>query len=369
LFESLSNLGYSVKVLLLSSEDRAIRRDKLFIRAFRVKKWLPAITLIRLYLHFLSSALKERELAVMIVDWRIFPVLLPVTILRRPMSVMLNLSRPVGIGGILGRIHFLQFRVSLMLAGHLVDVISAVSPFEAEELSRLGDIPKAKMVVIPSPLDRVFTDYEPTVDKNCIRRKLGIGQLIDKKIVLYHGVLEESRGITTVVATFAKAFQGSDDVVLLLVGNGTAKQSVQAMIRQERLRNCVVMGPVPYLAVPEIISASDLGLVVLPDNPWWRYQCPTKLIELLAMRKRVVASDLPAIRWVGQDSELITYVRKLDAEELKAAITTSLGRDRTACIDTRSLDRFKIESLASELDSIIREKHRKKKVNRYADAR
>jgi glycosyltransferase involved in cell wall biosynthesis len=179
--------------------------------------------------------------------------------------------------------------------------------------------------------------------------------LVNKKVVLYHGEIEEYRSITEVVNEFTKAFRDRDDIVLLIVGEGSARKPLEMRIRRNELRKCVVMGPVPYQTVPRIMSSCDVGLVILPDRPCWRNQCPTKLVEFLAMGKPVVASDLPGIRWASGNSPLVTYVKNFKAEELRHAITTALATDRAARETGSERARaFSSRGLASKFDSIMK---------------
>jgi glycosyltransferase involved in cell wall biosynthesis len=78
--------------------------------------------------------------------------------------------------------------------------------------------------------------------------------------------------------------------------------------------------------MPKVIEASDIGIVLFPDHPWWYFQCPTKLIELLAMGKPVIASDLPAIRWGAGKSQAIVYMKNLSVSAFKEAVKTALNK-------------------------------------------
>jgi len=357
LFESLSSLGYSIVLLMFSSESKVVQVGQLRIETLGVKRWLPVITIMRIYFHFLSLILRDRRASAIIVDSLLLPMLLPARVVHKTTGVMLNLSRPVLVGGVLGKIRLLRFRFSLMLAKHLAEVITAISPFEAREFSKLGRIPEEQMVIISSPIDSIFTRQKLHRDMNQTRRRLGIGHLAGKKILLYHGALEEARGTVEFVAAFARAFLDRPDVALLIVGEGSARALVEDRIRRDSMVNCFLISSVPYSTVPELISACDLGLVILPNHEWWRYQCPTRLAEFLAMGKPVVATDLPGIRWVAQSSKLVTYLRNLEIDEVRNAIERALKQadPRTAHTDIDLVGMFTTKSLARRLDSVLRQ--------------
>jgi len=352
IFQSLSELGYFVRIIVPSSRNQVKERGHLKVETLRVVRWIPLATLVYLYVQVLRSILRERDLSAMLADQAMLPLMGLVRILSKSRTIMLNSSRPVGYGGILGRIRFLQFKFSLILARYFADAVTAISPMEAEDFSRLGHIPKDKMVVVASPVTKIFTRHLPGTSDE-LRRRLGLDRLCNKKVLLYYGSLVESRGIFQVLNVFSEAFENSDRVVLLVVGEGSARKTIERLILTKRIRNCVSMGPVPYSKMPEVISACDLGLVILPDHPWWRYQCPTKLIELLAMGKPVVASNLPGVRWGAGGSSLVTYINGLEPESFRAAVIEALRAPRRSEETWTYVERFTSENLAIKIDSII----------------
>ena len=352
LFENISRLGYQVKVVLPSTSNKLVKNKSFSVIGLKVKRTGPITTFLSPYLwkHFMKI-LSENRPSTLIFDTWMLPLFLLAKLLYKSEGILQILSRPVGQSGFKGWLSFLSFRLSLMLSKGFVNRVTAVSPFEAVEFSRMAKIPKDKMMVLPSPLGEQFTKRSP-IDKDQLRLKLGLDVLLSKKVLLYHGVLHEGRGILKVLEIFANSFKGDDEIALLLVGDGPAKDSVKRFILDNEVHNIIFHGPVPYSSMPEIIEASDVGLVLLPDHPWWRYQCPTKLIELLAMGKPVIASDLPGIRWIAGSSPSVVYLRNFTVSAFKEAIKKALmKRDRN--IGQEMIDRFSSHSLALRLSKVV----------------
>ena len=351
IFEAMADLGYSVKLIFPSSTAVHIRRYGLEIVAVRVRKWLPFVTLAYVWFQFLRLMLREPKLSVLIADHHMFPLVVAVKLLRQTRIVMLNRSVPM-VMGFLGKITFFHFRVLLTLTKYTANLVTATTPLWAEEFSRLGRIPIRKIVVIPSVVSAAFNEYKPRKDKSELRRELGISRsMVGKRIVLYHGVLDAKRGILDLVQSFKDAFDDQDDVVLLIVGQGPAKESILSLVKRSGITNCVVLDRVPYATIPKVISACDLGLVILPDMLIYRYECPIKLVELLAMRKPVIASDLPGMRWGAGDSSLVTYVHSFNGPELKRAVTSALNLNHAPSQANRNefYRRFASEQAARKL--------------------
>jgi teichuronic acid biosynthesis glycosyltransferase TuaH len=69
-----------------------------------------------------------------------------------------------------------------------------------------------------------------------------------------------------------------------------------------RLRpNVRWVGPKPFDALPGYLRVIDVGVVPYRDSPFNRGSFPLKTLEYLAAGRAVVATDLPAIRWLATD--------------------------------------------------------------------
>ena len=356
LFKALAKLNYRVKVLLPSVSNKIMENGSLLVIGLKVKRYVRFFTLISLYKQYLRFILEERP-CVLMFDFPMLPLFLFTKFLWRSKGIMLVLSRPVGEQSFLKWLHF---RLSLIIGRLFVNVFTAISPFEAAEFSRLGKIPRHKVIVVPSPLGEEFERFNFSRNINELRSKLGLDMLLGKKVLLYHGALDERRGILQLLELFNKSFKGDDKVVLLLVGDGPAKDSIRSFIQRNKINNILLLDPVPYSKIPELISACDVGLVLLPDHPWWRYQCPTKLIEFLALGKPVIASDLPGIRWVAGNYPLTLYLKVWNEQEFHKTVTWSLSliNETSYTLDYKELyyrviSRFGSRSIALKLKDLI----------------
>jgi len=364
LLKALARFRYRVKVLLPSSSSKMIDDGFLLVRGSEVKIRTPLFTLLAFVKQNWRLILEEKPL-ILVFDYRTLPLFLLTRILFKTKGIMLILSRPIVKQGFLDDLHSCFFRLSLMFGKLWVDAFTATSPFEAFEFSRLGKIPKGKITVVPCVLGEQFERFNSVMDVDQLRLKLGLNMLLGKKVLLYHGILHEQRGILKLLDFFTKTFKEDEKIVLLIVGKGSATDSVKDFIEKNRLKNVILWGPVSYSKIPEVILASDVGLVLLPDNPNWRYQSPIKLIEFLALNKPVLASDLPGIKWIANNSPLIVYLKKFalydfkegvkkvltqkaDASKQNMRVTQDFLSDRLSIIN-----RFSSRAIALKLSRII----------------
>jgi glycosyltransferase involved in cell wall biosynthesis len=70
------------------------------------------------------------------------------------------------------------------------------------------------------------------------------------------------------------------------------------------LRNVLLLGPRPYAELPSYLAAMDVGLIPFKRNLVTYHADPIKAYEYLAAGLPVVATDLPALRRLGQVLQL-----------------------------------------------------------------
>jgi glycosyltransferase involved in cell wall biosynthesis len=88
---------------------------------------------------------------------------------------------------------------------------------------------------------------------------------------------------------------------LLLVGPKDPAFEPARFDALRRRANVRWVGPKPSWALPGYLRLIDVGLVPYRDSEFNRASCPLKTLEYLAAGRAVVATDLPAIRWLDTD--------------------------------------------------------------------
>ena len=106
-------------------------------------------------------------------------------------------------------------------------------------------------------------------EKTALRNKLGLNR---KKAVLYLGRLEEEKGVDYLIRAFARL--NSHDVVLLLVGDGSMRENLEALVLehgiQKRIRFVGYVPPEEALTYYAIADLFVLPSVTMPTGrePW-----------------------------------------------------------------------------------------------------
>jgi len=274
---------------------------------------------------------------------------------RSPVVFLRIASNPVEKGSFLHSlvVEFI-YATSIKLSSIFFDRLFFISPMLGKMYSKKLRFATEKIAVWPSPVDTKIFDPDAVSDTKLLRRQLGLSS---HRGFLYHGVLTKSRGIMEMIEAFKILRQHSAKDRLILLGSGPLKDDITSYVKANNLEDCVELyGPVDYSKVPAYIAACDAGIVALPDHPWWRYQCPTKVLEYLAMNKPLIVSDIPAHRWILDSISLACYMRGTSPPEIAEAVNSfsngtapresRLGRDLAR--------RFSMGEIAKMLDREIR---------------
>jgi glycosyltransferase involved in cell wall biosynthesis len=163
------------------------------------------------------------------------------------------------------------------------------------EMVRAAGVPKERIAVVPNGIDpgRFCTNSLSIEDA---KSRLGLGNSL---VLGFTGFVREWHGLERVVDLIADRAQGAG-LHLLVVGDGPARESLQARARQRGIADRVtVTGVVDREQVPDYVAAFDIALqpAVVP------YASPLKLFEYLAMGRAIVAPASPNITEVLTDAE------------------------------------------------------------------
>jgi glycosyltransferase involved in cell wall biosynthesis len=206
-----------------------------------------------------------------------------------------------------------------LIAKRLFDGITIITPLMKEVVCNDFDLDPRKVGVWTSGVsDSLFNPENFISESMELKRKFGLTR---KFVVFYHGVFTPSRGLIETIDALKILLPKYPNIVFFLLGTGPLASELNALIQTEGLQENVIIGnPVDQVEVPKFISMSDVGIVPLPDHPYWRFQSPLKLLEYLAMEKVVILTDIPAHRAVIDEAKCGVYVSLVNPLEIAKAI-------------------------------------------------
>jgi glycosyltransferase involved in cell wall biosynthesis len=247
-----------------------------------------------------------------------FPQLL-ISRFKKVKSVLDVRSTPVETTGFRGFQQKFWFSVSILTAKKLFDGMTIITPLMKKEVCSLFNIDPAKVGVWTSGVsDSLFNPQNLISESAELRKQLG---LTGKFVVFYHGVFSATRGLTETIKAVKVLKHRYPNVVFFLLGTGPIVPMLKTLVREDSLQdNVFIHNPIEQSKIPKFIGMGDVCIVPLPYHSYWRFQCPLKLLEYLAMEKVVIVTDIPAHRSIIGEEKCGIYTCSAEPIEIAKSI-------------------------------------------------
>lgn len=146
-------------------------------------------------------------------------------------------------------------RMEKFIYRHSRKIFAISDEFKANLMNK--GVPSEKIEVIPNFVDTDF--IKPMEKANAFSRA---HDLAEKFVVLYAGNVGLSQGLE-VILDAAEKLQARREIVFLIVGHGSCRESLMADAEQRRLRNVRFLPLQPESEVPAVYAACDVALIPL----------------------------------------------------------------------------------------------------------
>jgi hypothetical protein len=173
-------------------------------------------------------------------------------------------------------------RLELALYAEAARVVTVTESFRRNLIQR--GVPSGRVITIPNGAD--LDTWIPGAASEELRRSLG---LTGRFVVLYLGNHGISQRLGQVLDA-AERLKDRPDIQFLLVGDGPEKEALVTRARGAALPNVQFHAPVDKRGVKDFYALADAGLVPLRDVPLFDTFIPSKMFELMAMARPMVAS-------------------------------------------------------------------------------
>lgn len=199
--------------------------------------------------------------------------------------------------GLIGLLQWFHYKSAWKTAAKQADGFSVITPVLEDYIQAKFDI-KAPMVKWPSGVN--VSAFEPATP-------LKHGEVLG---LVYHGSLDQSRNLLTLVEVGSRLIERGHDVRLNIFGNGNMLGTLSEIAQSREW--LIVSGPQPQSEVPNLLKKCHIGLIPLEDLLKWSFSSPLKLFEYAASGLAVVASDIPPHQTFGKRS----WLRLADTADL-----------------------------------------------------
>mgnify|MGYP001568114426 FL=1 len=247
-----------------------------------------------------------------------------------------------------GRLNFIIKNIIKRCAG-IITITEGLKDFYAR-----NGTAREKIFVAPDGVD--LEKFTINLNKEECRERFSLPQ--NKKIIMYTGHLYDWKG-SDILLEAAREFESknSESESLFVFVGGTKKdiEIFKSKAESVKLSNIKILGHKPHYDIPYYLKAADV--LVLPnrgDNDISRrYTSPMKLFEYMASGNPIVASDLPSIREILNETNAV-LVKPDDSKELANGVIKVLrDDDLSGKISKQALENIKEYTWQKRADKII----------------
>jgi len=190
------------------------------------------------------------------------------------------------------KFQMLRYYFALKLANRFCDGVTVITPMLLKAVEPYLNRISKKIGIWTSGVR--FEDFKS--DGPSMRKILGLQY---KKVLFYHGVLSPNRGIQNAIRAVALLRQQIPDLVFLLVGDGEGMQEFTNLAKELNISDRIIItGRVAYEKIAKYVRTADVGILPFPAMRCWEVSSPIKLMEYLAMKVPVIATDIQAHRTI-----------------------------------------------------------------------
>ena len=201
------------------------------------------------------------------------------------------------------------------------DGLVAVSSPLRDELVEVYGVAPERIVVLPNAADpERFSPQVPAVERISGRTHAG------RRVIGFVGGFYPWHGLPLLVEAFARLVDRFDDLLLLLIGDGPERTTVERLVAERGLTDRVILtGKVDHEGLPAHLAAFHVG--VMPDSN--AYGSPMKIFEYMAMARPVVVPDYAPLLDAVTDGVEGRVFRRGDVDSLTEALAGILADDET----------------------------------------
>jgi glycosyltransferase involved in cell wall biosynthesis len=203
-------------------------------------------------------------------------------------------------------------RWEMALYRRATKVVTVTESFRRNLIER--GVPDEKVVTVPNGADEEF--WRPMERPRDLAQALGLN---DSFVVLYIGAHGISHALSRVLDA-AQELRSHPKIRLVFVGDGAEKARLVEQARQQRLANVQFLDAVDRNEVRQFYALADVCLVPLRDVPLFETFIPSKMFEIMAMSRPIVASVSGETADILQQSGAAIVVRPEDSRAIAESI-------------------------------------------------
>jgi len=226
-----------------------------------------------------------------------------------------HLTRAVKQPGFGGTDHFQYCDIMENAAAHEADAVVAISEALRSRLILAG-IDERKIAVVPNAVEP--DTFCPVPADTSLKRRLGLS---GRTVIGYIGSVTAYEGLDVLMRAVSWLIDRKAELSLLIVGDGYAAGRLKKLAASlPHSRHIVFTGHVPFREIRRYYSIIDIFPFPRRDCDVCRYVPPLKILEVMAMAKPLIVSDVPALLESVRDGETGLVCKADDRRSLQEAL-------------------------------------------------
>ena len=177
---------------------------------------------------------------------------------------------------------------------------------------------RGKTLLIRAGIDLIKFDSE--IDGTAVRDRYGIAQ--DDILMFFMGWLYEFSGLKEITEEMISGQERMKRIKLMVIGKGDLWNYLSS-IKDKMGDRLILLDWQPYEHLPEFIASSNICILPARKVSIMMNIVPIKMYEYMAMKKPVIASNLPGIRKEFGESNGVIYIEH-PQEALEKALELDL---------------------------------------------
>lgn len=163
------------------------------------------------------------------------------------------------------------------------DLIACMSPGNMEYMKSISShVDDKKLCILPNWYNG--NETSKNFDSEKVKLKYGLD---GKYIAIFGGTIGPAQAVWN-IAVLAKANLEKSDILFLIVGRGSRKETLKKMADELKLTNIKFIDYLPKEDYEQILKIADVGLISI-DEKYTVPTCPSKVIGYMALGKPVIA--------------------------------------------------------------------------------
>jgi colanic acid biosynthesis glycosyl transferase WcaI len=203
------------------------------------------------------------------------------------------------------------------------DLVTAVTEGLRKTLVDVKHVPAERILFLPNGIDADL--FAPRARDEALAAQLGVE---DRQVVLIAGTLGYALGID--VALEAAALLADRPISFLIAGDGSDRERLEGIVRQQGLTNVRFLGSLPVEQVAGLYSIANIGLLTLRDSPLFEGTRPARVLAAMASAVPVIYSGRGEGARLVQQADAGLVMPPEDPQALADAINQLIDDPQTA---------------------------------------